>query len=288
MGFTFLTAAILSNVISKFYSKSMVHKVPIYAGAVIMNTVGVTMSILIFFATGTYKDVHITFTSQVIWLIILGILLWTCFSLLNLISIKKTEVSLREPINQSRVILVGIFGALLLGEQLDLMSIVGILVIFLGLLICLFDVHKKFGSIKDPGVQIVFIGCVITAAIAIVDKMGLKQIPLLVYSMIMYGVPLLLILCALNKQRFAEIKHVVKTPALLKVSLFSGFLALTSILATWIAYQHLDLHIAFPLLQLANIITVIIAIIFLHERTNMHQKILGSIVTILGAILVKW
>lgn len=288
MGFAFLTAAIFSNVISKFYVKSMVHKIPIYSGSVIVDAVGLCVSTLMFFITQPVSSISIEFTPRLIWLLILGIALWTTFSLLNLLSIKKSEVSMREPINQSKVIIVGIVGAFIIGESLKISSILGIIVIFIGLLVCLFDPKKKFGSIKDPGVQVILLSSLIGAGTSIVDKAALEHVPTLLYSMIMYGVPLILILSAINRKRYEELKVVLKTPALRTVSLISAFLALTSILTTWMAYSYLELHVAYPLLQLANIITVIIAIIVLHERTNIVQKIVGSVITVIGTVLVKW
>jgi drug/metabolite transporter (DMT)-like permease len=51
-------------------------------------------------------------------------------------------------------------------------------------------------------------------------------------------------------------------------------------------YSLLPISIAYPVLQFGSILTVISAIIFLGEKNNLKNRIIGSIIATAGVILV--
>ncbi|MDO8660377.1 MAG: DMT family transporter [Candidatus Woesearchaeota archaeon] len=72
-------------------------------------------------------------SSSTEWLVLLGAsILWVLVAISAFTAFKNAEVSLKEPISQSKLIWVLIFGGILLGETITTQKILGTLIIFLG------------------------------------------------------------------------------------------------------------------------------------------------------------
>lgn len=85
----------------------------------------------------------------------------------------------------------------------------------------------------------------------------------------------------------AQMKPLLETKTLLKLVLLSVFYAISSI-TIFLAYQvgKNATQIA-PLNQTATIITVVLSVIFLKERSDLLKKLIGAIISFIGVILIK-
>ncbi len=82
-------------------------------------------------------------------------------------------------------------------------------------------------------------------------------------------------------------KPLLEEKTLLRLGILGVFYAVSAI-TIFLAYQvgRNAAQIA-PLNQTATIVTVILAIIFLNERSDLARKIIGAIVSFIGVVLIK-
>lgn len=211
-------------------------------------------------------------------------LLWTLQALFSFISYKNTEVSLREPVGQSRLIWVMLFGFFVLGEPFRLSTMLGTILIFLGISVALFHPERKFGDWKNLGVRWTFLAALFSSLVAIADKFSLSYFNPVLYAFFVYLIPALL-LFVFGAKRHGEITAVIKThlPSA-TIATISGALGYYFTLKT---FTVLDITIAFPLLQLISLFAVVGGMWVLKEKENFTLRIVGTAITIVGVILLK-
>lgn len=250
-----------------------------YAFAFMTQVVG-----LLLFAPIALRDFSIpTNPSALLFLIIAG-LLWAVITVSSSISYKKTEVSLQEPISQSRIIWVFILGTLFLGEIATLQRVIGTIVVFLGVTLLLYHPERPLGRLSDPGVRWALFTSFMFALVSVVDKLVLRWFSPNVYAFLAFAMPAV-ILSLFLPRRMVHVKHLLKT---------HGGIALTAILISAIgyyfslrAYAIADITFVFPLLQLTSIATVVGGIIILREREHILQRVIAIITVIIGSLLLK-
>ena len=224
-------------------------------------------------------------TQREAWFIFTGAaILWTIISVMVYVTIKRTEVSLREPVSQSKIIWALLLGLLFLGEQVSGLKLFGTIVVFLGLCIALIHPERRWGHLTEPGVLLTGIFALLGAITAVVDKSALHYFTPEVYGLLVYAVPGIVLTIAMAK-RVPELKQLYQLR--LKTALVAIILSTTSYFFTLKAYSLADLTLVYPLLQLATILAVIGAMIFLKEREHRFQRIIAIVVVIAGATLVK-
>jgi drug/metabolite transporter (DMT)-like permease len=85
----------------------------------------------------------------------------------------------------------------------------------------------------------------------------------------------------------AKMKPLFEKKTLLKLGLLGVFYAVSAI-TIFLAYQvGKNASQIAPLNQTATIITVVLSVIFLKERTDLLRKLLGAIISFVGVVLVK-
>jgi drug/metabolite transporter (DMT)-like permease len=92
---------------------------------------------------------------------------------------------------------------------------------------------------------------------------------------------------AIYPKSTVKMKPLLERGTLLKLGLLGVFYAISSV-TIFLAYQtgKNAAQIA-PLSQMATILTVVLSVIFLKERTDLLRKLLGAIISFIGVILVK-
>ncbi len=277
--FGFVGLAIICNVINKLLDRYVARDVSPYAFAWMTQIIA-----SVIFLPFAWQYLALP-ASRMAW-IALGIaaLVWTIIAISVYISIKKTEVSIREQLTQSRIIWVLIFGIFLLGETFTIKKLIGTAIIFIGICILLFHPERKLGRLTDPGVLWTLGFALLSAVAAITDKFALGYFRPELYGFLVYLIPGIVLTGFLPKIK-DDVRHLWK---------IHGKIAVTTIIfstATYFfvikAYSLADVTLVYPFLQLATILAVIFSIIFLKEREHKWQKIAAAVIVIAGAIIMK-
>ncbi len=211
-------------------------------------------------------------------------ILWSLVSMTTFISYKKTDVSIRCPLSQSRLLLTFLLGIFFLGEALTSHRLLGTLTIFVGICILVYHPEKKFGGLTDPGVRWTFVAAILTALVVIVDKLSLRWFTPEVYGFMVYFFPMC-ILALFLPQRTHHVHNLFK---------IRGWSALLTIILSTVSYYFIlrsfalaDVTLVYPLLQLSTLLTVIGGIIILKEKKHLWQKVIAALIIICGSILLR-
>lgn len=189
------------------------------------------------------------------------------------------HLSISSIITRTRMIIVAILAFLFLGESLSTVNYLGIIVLFLGLSFVVAP-HK---FLRDKGVKIATLFSVETAIFAVLIKYLSKEvsIPLII---LISTFPAVFVFYFLMRNRKITVKNFVKNKFGLKtIFIFFNFIAFYGYV---LAIKHGTVTIVTAIYQSMIIVSVIAGIIFLKEREDIIRKIAGSIVVVLGVILL--
>jgi uncharacterized membrane protein len=172
--------------------------------------------------------------------------------------------------------------SIFLHEVVTLPKVIGTIVILIGVAITLY-VDKKFKVNK--GIIIVLISAVFFGLTDINGYFILNTLDASNYQIYAYLLPVLILLLV-RPRSVAKLGYYLKPNRGMKVFLLSVFDTL-GMLALFFAYQaggHAS--VIGPLSASKLILTVLLAMIFLKERQNIANKIIGSVITVVGVILL--
>ena len=216
-------------------------------------------------------------------LLITGSLLWTIISMSHAVARKATEISLNDPLGQTKLVWGLIFGIILLGEAITSGRILGTFIIFIGVSLLMWHPERKFGKLSDPGVQWTLATAFLSAIAALVDKSALQWFSPIVYAFLVFFFPSLLLSLFLPKQ-IVHVKHLLRR---------RWFVVISAVILMTCAYYFIlrtfalmDFTLAFPLLQLSTLVIVLGGMIFLKEREHFWQRIIAAILVIVGSIVI--
>lgn len=277
--FVFIALAVFFNCITKLLDRYVVKDTSPYAFSWLTQ---ITASLI--FLPLAYSHIKAPPSGTALFAILVAGILWTCVSLSVYISIKKTEISIKEPLSQSKLIWALLLGVFILGEPATSRKILGTVIIFVGMSILLFHPERRFGRLTDPGVLWTMLSALFGAAVAIVDKFALGFFKPELYGFFVYLIPGIIFTCFLPA-KIKDVQHLWKTHG--KIALTSITLSTASYYFVLKAYSLADVTLVYPLLQLATIFAVVIGILFMGEREHKWQKIAAVIIAVVGAIIVK-
>ena len=217
-------------------------------------------------------------------LVLLSSIFWVFIAVIGFYAYKYTQVSLKSPLSESRVLWVLLFALIFLKEKLILDKVLGIILIFISLIILTYKKQKKFGDLTDKGVQLTLLTALLTAGVAIIDKSALQYFTPGTFGFLVYFIPGLILL-GFGKGHFKDVKKILKTKHYyLGVVVVLGFLFYYFNLK---AYQIADVTQVFPVIRLSTAFTVIFGIIFLKEKENVFKKLIATIIIFLGILLLS-
>lgn len=208
-------------------------------------------------------------------------------------SYRFLAVSLRTIIYQSRIILIVLLGFIFLHETLNWQKLIGALFIFVGIALVSFQKEKisrlkqlilkirdNRHTSKEKGVLLTLSAAFLTAFELIVLRYLLN---LFSSAVMVFGIT------GTSALTFAFItpglkKRVWRLP---RLTFLNGVLGSISFFLFFLASSMTEISRTLPITQAFTILTVILGIIFLKEKERVWQKILGSILAVIGVILVK-
>jgi|SRR3989344_805610 len=212
-------------------------------------------------------------------------ILWSLVSISTYISYKQTEISIRDPIGQSKLLWALLFGVLFLGEMITSHRIIGTSIIFLGVVILIWSPKRKFGKLSDPGIRWTLLAAILNAMVFLLDKASLRWFVPEVYGFFVYLFPMFILVLFLKKRKH-HISHLFKIRA--KSTILSIVLSAVAYYFTLKAFSLADFTLVYPLLQLTTLLTVVGGIFIMKEKENLWQKIIASVLIIIGAIILKF
>jgi drug/metabolite transporter (DMT)-like permease len=218
------------------------------------------------------------------WIVLIaGGILWGAVSLCSNIALKGTELSLKEPLTQSKVLWGMLIAVFFLHEQPSVYRIIGTIIIFIGVSTLLWHPERKFGSLRDSGVKWTLGTAVIAAITSAIDKYALTFFDPAVYGFFVYLIPGV-VLSFFLRGRTQHIGHLLKKHG--KIAIAAILMSTIGYYFTLRAYNAIDFTIAYPLLQLSTLLTVVGGIVLLKEHKHLWQRITATAIIVAGAILV--
>jgi uncharacterized membrane protein len=116
--------------------------------------------------------------------------LWAVIALVGFKSYELTPVSLRDPLARTDVLFLLLFSSLFLQESITKFKLVGILLIFLGLVILTWQKGKFFKRLSHLGVQLTLLSAILDGLVAVVDKSAVVFFLPVFYGFLMYPLQL--------------------------------------------------------------------------------------------------
>lgn len=274
----FIILAILSSTIYSLINRYVMKNAEPYAFALLTQ-----FGAAVLFLPGAISNFSVP-DATAPWLIVLAAaIIWTIFSVSNYISYKGTEVSMKQSLGQSKLILALILGLIFLKELPSFQKIVGTIIIFSGIFLLVWHPERRFARLSDPGVRWTFFASFLAALVAILDKAALRWFSPTTYGFLVYLIPGIILLFFLPG-RTQHVRHLMKMHGVAAIS--SIVISAAFYYFVLRAYALADVTLVFPLIQLGIFITVLSGIIFLKEREHLWQKVIAAIITVAGAIII--
>ncbi|MFA6486040.1 MAG: EamA family transporter [Candidatus Magasanikbacteria bacterium] len=220
---------------------------------------------------------------NITWLFFLGVVIFAFLSdWLTFIALKKINVSVYQITNQVRHIFVLVGGLLLFSEAVTQYKIVAVILIIVGVIVMLYEKAKIHWSV---GIWITIFStlCAVIAFFfvkyAVVDfsETAMASLELLSIGLISFG-----LLGFNGKKIFNELK-INKWGLIISGALFGLFE-----LFLFFALKAGEVSKVIPVTQSALVFGVILGIGFLKERERLVQKIIGTILIILGIVFMNF
>ncbi|MCA9495657.1 MAG: EamA family transporter [Nanoarchaeota archaeon] len=221
------------------------------------------------------------------WFIVLiSSLLWLSLSIIAQFSYKYTKVSIQEPLKQTRIIWVFLFGIIFLSEVASLNKFLGTLLIIIGLVYLSYEKKNKFGSLNNKGVLFTLLTAFLFAIVTIVDKYALNYFNAETYGFLVYLFPGIALIIINKSKKNSNILSLIKNFWLIIL-----IVALSSFGFYYFKLKALELadaSLVFPIIRSATILTVLGGIIFLNEKENIVKKIISSLIVFVGILLLSF
>lgn len=198
-------------------------------------------------------------------------------------TLKKVEASVFQTLLNTSTIWVVLMGYIVLKEHFNPMDLFGTAVILgsVGMLI-----ERKSGSkltLERSILLGLLVGLIFGVASALWVYIG-KHSDVLSWTMLsFFGTPV--IIAIVRPKTFKGTRYYFKGKVLANMLILALVWAFDN-LASLAAYKTGTVAVVAPLLQTSVVLSVIISIIFLKERTNLKQKIAASVVCFIGVLLL--
>ncbi len=195
---------------------------------------------------------------------------------------KNLEASAMDILKQSYTAAMTLAGFILLGEQITLFKVLGIMAIICGNVL-LFWQRKKTKKTKYVWLGLLAYACNVAAGL--IDVNSSKEFNLPIYVAFIYIIPALFIFVS-NRLHFADVINEYKR-ANKKNLLITGICFSMQYLVLLIAYSMSEVSVVAPLASLSAVSNVAVGFLWLKERNHPIKKIIAATLAVIGVILIK-
>lgn len=193
---------------------------------------------------------------------------------------KYTDVSRVSIIERLNIVFVAIIGIVFLREQHSVISLLGLILIFFGGLIVVFE---KNGLTLEKGVIYAIISTLLGAVATVLDKIILREFS--PYTYVFVNDVLVGSIFVFRKGFLPDAKKLITTYSLpLMVTSAMGTISFAIVLTVM---QRTDVSFSMPIYKSFSLITpVLLGVLLLKETGNLVQKITGSLLAVSGIFLL--
>lgn len=185
-------------------------------------------------------------------------------------------------ITSSRTIVTIISAVLILNEVFDLQKAAGTILILTSILV----ISDKIGKIKLDKGFFYALGMSVCYGLAITnDTFLLSHVNVYSFTTIGFLLPGLFLILV-NPKKIKKLNTFFKTKVFLKLLLMTASYGIAALLFYSAINHGATASQITPILQSTVIITVILAMVFLKERTNILKKCIGATLVTIGVILL--
>lgn len=250
------------------------------SGAVYQIVVGV-MILIYALASGNW---YIVLTLHNLTLIGMSVALFTVSASLWYYSIQRIPVSTTTIVLSTRGVFTLLLGFVLLGETVTFRQLGGMGLILAGV------IHSQYSNRLTTNIAYVLMllaNALIASTASIVDRLATKSMNLYPYLMLAYlfpGIIMMIIQRIKHKQMHLNLTrsyvyHILVVSTLICFGSIFYLIGLSKAPSTGMAVF---------VNQTRVVLTVILAVLFLHERENIRQKIVSSILCLGGLYLLNY
>jgi drug/metabolite transporter (DMT)-like permease len=280
--FTYLLLAILFLVLHRYFNKNLLNNKSLTPGGIVFLFYGTGLFILLIL--GLIRGFHFSQFSDVIVNVLIAGFSHVLVSLLLTYAYKKDDMSNVVVMLGTSPLFTVVASWFFLGQSLSLKQIVGITILLIGVVIISLE-GKKHWQLST--------GVILGLCAAIIYGLNFTNDAYVMYSgrdIITYIFLIFLISTLVSivffynesKQLLIHVNLIDWLQIIFMTVFFLGhvfFVFLIVSLGTWLV-------ITAPLLQLATPLSVLFAIVCLHEKRFLKNKLLGSLLTFIGSALI--
>lgn len=284
LGFLLAFGTAISEALKDITSKHNLHHIDEYTAAFSMHLVQSLLLIPIVFYLGWE-----TLSTRFLWALLASSVLQLGVILLYFKAIKRSEISVTLPLITLTPLFMLITSPIMIGEFPSTLGLVGILLIVAGTYISNMseDPKKIFAPfvslVKNQGSRYMLLVAFIWSITANIDKIGVEETSPVFWAfskdflILFYLIPILL---RKSKQPFLQIRN--RRWPLLSV----GFFKTTSVLTQMFAIQYILVPYVISIKRASAVFIILYAFLFLNERKNFRNRIIGIIVIMVGLYVI--
>lgn len=213
---------------------------------------------------------------------VLSAFLWTGYTVLSFYALKRLNAGEVTILISSSSLITVSLGILLLHETLRLQSIIALLLVF-GALFVVTSEKLSFSSKK--GVMLALIAALCSGIAVVSDAIILKSYEAFSFMAFMSFLPGIILFMAFPK-RIGKIIPVLNTKFIFTMILFSVIYSIQGIAYYFAFTKGAPISQLAPITRASVVLTVILAAIFLKERSQLTRKIFAAILMTIGVILL--
>lgn len=284
LGFLLAFGTAISEALKDITSKHNLHHIDEYTAAFSMHLVQSLLLIPIVFFLGWE-----TMSARFLWALLASSVLQLGVILLYFKAIKRSEISVTLPLITLTPLFMLITSPIMIGEFPSTLGLVGILLIVAGTYISNMSENPKkifapfVSLVKNQGSRYMLLVAFIWSITANIDKIGVEETSPVFWAfskdflILFYLIPILL---RKSKQPFLQMRN--RRWPLLSV----GFFKTTSVLTQMFAIQYILVPYVISIKRASAVFIILYAFLFLNERKNFRNRIIGIIVIMIGLYVI--
>lgn len=244
------------------------------------NLVCISMAIILFLVTGSYKKVVLPTQNEAWIFFIIAAFAYGMFERLRFYATKNLDASIYSIIGNISVVMAFIISLFLYKEVLTVSKFIGFIFILTSLLLV---IEVKKSKISTKGLLLGIITSILIGIGWSLDKKGANYFNPETYNILGWTLPFIVIY--FPGIDLKEVKREFKKFSWKIVLL--AFFNFVGYYLTLKAYVLAEATKIIPIIQLSTLITVITGVFLLKERSNLGRKILAGIIAVAGVFLLR-
>jgi uncharacterized membrane protein len=225
-------------------------------------------------------------------MITVGAVCFVLYHLFNGRAYHGGDLSIVYPLSQTSMIWVPLWGIILLGEQLSLIGVCGILLVLVGVYsmqlqrLSLLELLRPFRDLRSPTVRAALTAGFIYSIGSIAEKNGVRNYSPYYFTYLLVLVMLLLMTMNVSRSRY---RHQIgdELREHWRLILISGPVMMASFLTFRYGLNLSPVSYAVPVRQVSIMVGVLIGILFLGESFG-RIRLISALLIVVGAVVIRF